>query len=115
MQGKEWYRQGGDDVPLFVPHTPRGELAQRMRAKEAENNQGRQIRFKIIEKGGVSLEQKLRRSNPWSGEKCGRPRCFPCMSEEGGNCWVEGVTYSLWCGQCGRQVAQYKGETGRNG
>ena len=115
MQGKEWYRQGGYDVPLFVPHTPRGELAQRMRAKEAENNQGRQIRFKIIEKGGVSLEQKLRRSNPWSGEKCGRPRCFPCMSEEGGNCWVEGVTYSLWCGQCGRQVAQYKGETGRNG
>ena len=61
------------------------------------------------------MMQKTRHSIGWSGEKCGRPRCFPCMSEEGGNCWVEGVTYSLWCGQCGRQVAQYKGETGRNG
>ena len=45
LQSKNWYRQGGYDVPLFVPHTPRGELAKRMRAKEVENNQGRKIRF----------------------------------------------------------------------
>ena len=49
LQGRNWYRQGGYDVPLFVPHTPGGELAKRMRAKEQENNQGRTIRFKIIE------------------------------------------------------------------
>ena len=62
---------------LFL--TPQGGLlARRMKDKEAENNQGRKIRFKIIEKGGVSLDQKLRRSNPWAGEKWGRPRCFPC-------------------------------------
>ena len=61
IQRKGWFRKGGFDVPLFVPHTPRGELAKKMRAKEAENNQGRQIRFKIVEKGGVTLEQKLRR------------------------------------------------------
>ena len=61
-----------------------------------------------------SVDQKLRRSDPWSGGKCRRPRCFPCMGEKGGNCWREGVTYSLWCEQCGEKVACYKGETGRN-
>jgi hypothetical protein len=85
-----------------------------MRAKEAENNQARKIRFKIIEKGGVTLEQKLRRSNPWAGGKCGRPRCFPCQGDRGGNCWRESVTYSLWCEECGQGTACYKGETGRN-
>ena len=85
-----------------------------MRAKEAQNNQGRTIRFKIVEKGGVTLENKLRRSNPWAGQKCGRPRCFPCRGEKGGNCWLESVTYNLWCDECGEEVAAYKGETGRN-
>ena len=77
------YCKGGYDVPLFVPHTPRGELANRMRAKERENYQGRTIRFKIIEKGGVTLEKKLRRSNPWAGGKCGRNQCFPSQGDKG--------------------------------
>ena len=114
LQAKNWYRKGGYDVPLFVPHTPGGELARRMRTKEAENNQGRRVRVKIVEKGGVTLEQKLRRSNPWSGGPCGRAQCFPCMREGGGDCWVEGVAYSLWCLECGYLVARYCGETGRN-
>ena len=86
-----------------------------MKEKEAQNNQGRKIRFRIVEKGGITLEQKLRRSNPWSGEQCGRPRCFPCKSDDGGNCWRESVTYSLSCGECREEVAAYFGETGRNG
>ena len=57
-------------VPLFVPHSMRGEQAKRMREKEAQNNQGRKIRF-IVEKGGVTLEQKFSRSNPWARGKCG--------------------------------------------
>ena len=112
---KRWYRRGGYDVPLFVPHTPRGELAKRMKEKEAQNNQGRTIRFRIVEKGGITLEQKLRRSNPWAKEKCGRPKCFPCKGEGGGNCWRESVTYTIFCEECGKEVAAYKGESGRNG
>ena len=115
LQKSNWYKNGGYEVPLFIPHTPRGELAQKMRAKEAKNNQGRKIRFKIIEKGGVTFEQKLRKCNPWAGARCGRQQCFPCRSEKGGNCWREGVTYSLICEECGVKVAEYKGETGRNG
>ena len=107
-------RRGGHDVPLFVPHTPHGELARRIKEKEAQNNQGRKIRFKIVEKSGITLEQKLRRSNPWSGEKCGRRDCFPCRTDEGGDCWREGVTYSLICEECGDDVCQYFGESGRN-
>ena len=114
FQKKHWFSKGGFDVPLFVPHTPRGELARRMKEKEAQNNQGRKIRFKVVEKGGVTLEQKFRRSNPWAGGKCGRPQCFPCRGEKGGNCWREGVTYTLGCEECGEKVASYKGETGRN-
>ena len=101
--------------PIFVLHTPGGELAKRMRMKEAQNNQGRRIRFKIVEKGGITLEQLLRRSNPRAGEGCERPKCFPCSSGGGGNCWREAITYLLWCEECGIKVAAYKGESGRNG
>ena len=86
-----------------------------MREAEAKNHQGRRIRFKIVEKGGVTLENLLRRSNPWSAEVCGRTDCFPCKGEKGGTCWREGVTYTLACQECGEEVAAYFGESGRNG
>ena len=47
MRPKSWFRKGGYDVPLFIPHTPGEELVKRIRAKEAENNQGRRIRYKV--------------------------------------------------------------------
>ena len=111
-QAKNWFRKGGFDVPLFIPCTPGGELAKRISNIEQLNNQGRTIRFKIVERRGVTLEEKLRKSNPWAGERCGRQNCFPCQTDEGGDCWREGVTYSLVCEQCG---AEYFGESGRNG
>ena len=40
--------------------------------------------------------------------------CFPCKGEKGGDCWREGVCYTLWCAECGEEVAAYKGETGRD-
>ena len=43
---------------MFVPHTPRGELARRIKEKEAQNNQGRKIRFKIVEKSGGSYDDR---------------------------------------------------------
>ena len=85
-----------------------------MRPKEV-TNQGPKICCKIIEKGGVTLEQQLRKSNPWAGARCGRQQCFPCMSNKGGNCSRDGVTYSLVCEECGENVVEYTGDTGRNG
>ena len=86
-----------------------------MKETEAQNHQGRKIRFKIVEKGGVTLEKILRRSNPWSSENCGRADCFPCKGGEGGSCWREGITYTLFCVECGEELAAYFGESGRNG
>ena len=59
-----------------------------------------------------NAQQKLRKSNPWSGDRCGRPECSPCRVEGGGDCWKEGLTYSLICGECGGGVWE---ESGRNG
>ena len=61
MQPKSWFRKGGYDVPLFIPHTPGEELVKRIRAKEAENNQGRRMRFKMVGRRGVTLEERLKR------------------------------------------------------
>ena len=40
---------------------------------------------------------------------------MPLPRREGGNCRREGVTYTIWCEECGKEVAAYKGETGQNG
>ena len=64
---------------------------------------------------GVTLEERLKRSNPWAGENCGRADCFQCKADGGGDCWRESVCYDLWCEECGLKVSAYKGETGRNG
>ena len=87
---QSWFRKGGLDVPMIVP-TQGGQMAKRMKQKESEKNQGRNVRFLIMERGGVNLDKKLRRSNSWSGVKCGRPRCFACRGDKGGYCWREGV------------------------
>ena len=64
LQAKNWFRKGGFHVPLFVPCTPGGELAKRILNIKNLNNQGWIIRFKIVEGRGVTLEEKLRKSNP---------------------------------------------------
>ena len=117
---QNWYRKGGHHVPIFVPHTPGGELASRMRRKEEENNQGRKIRYLICERGGTKIHNKLWKANPWTQKKCGQNDCFPCMGDRGGNCRKPGVTYKLTCITCKEEmnttmdVAKYAGEAGRN-
>ena len=60
LQPKSWFRKGGFDVPLFIPHTPGEELVKRIRAKEAENNQGRTTRFKIVGRRGTATSRATR-------------------------------------------------------
>ena len=43
LQKRNWFRKGGYHVSLFLSHTPWRELVKRMKVKEAENNQGRNI------------------------------------------------------------------------
>ena len=118
MAKKEnWHRGGGFHVPLFVPCTPNGELAKRIKAVEESNCLGnRCVRFKIVETGGDSVKSLLQRSDQWSGGRCGRPKCFPCKGEKGGDCKRSCVTYKITCLECKLQgvVAEYCGETYRN-
>ena len=117
---RSWFSKGGYHVPVFVPHTPGSELAKLMRRKEEENNQGRKIRFLIVELGGTKIHHLLWKPNPWAGDKCGLNDCFPCMGDKGGDCRKQGVTYSINCNTCQEErntrnvVAAYQGETGRN-
>ena len=71
LKGRNWFRNGGHHVPLFVPHTPGSQLAKMVRAKEEENNQGRKICFLICEVGGTKLHNLNWTPNPWCGEKRG--------------------------------------------
>ena len=120
LKKQNWFRSGGHHVPVFVPHTPGSELARRMRQKEEENNQGRKIRFLIVELGGTKIHHLLWKPNPWAGGKCESDDCFPCMGDRGGACRRQGVTYSILCITCQEErktkqvVAAYEGETGRN-
>ena len=41
-----------------MPHTTHEELARRIKEKKALFNQGRKLRFKIVEKSGITLERK---------------------------------------------------------
>ena len=61
---QNWFPSGGHNFPVFVTHTPGSELAKRMRATEEENNQGRKIRFLIVEQGGTKIHNLLLTPNP---------------------------------------------------
>ena len=60
---KEWGKKGGYIAPIIVPSTPGGELAKEIRKVVEENAKGK-INFKVVEKGGQTLERQLQRSNP---------------------------------------------------
>ena len=55
LKGRNWFKSGGHHVPLFVPHNPKRQLANMIRAKEEQNNQGRKIRFLICEVCGPKI------------------------------------------------------------
>ena len=112
-----WHKNGGFDVPLFIPCTPGGELAKKIKGVEEKKSGNRTVRFKVIETGGIAMKSLLQKSDPWAGGKCGRQGCFPCKGEKsGGDCERNSVTYRIVCKTCeeNNQVAHYIGETSRN-
>ena len=64
-----WATKGGHIAPIFVPTTPDGMLAKKMRKICEEEAQGL-IRFKIVESGGITLKSQLQKSNPTENVGC---------------------------------------------
>ena len=103
---------------LFVPYTPGGELASRLKSAELELRDLCGNKVKIIERAGVSLKQILVKTNPWSDLKCGRPKCLICQSgDKAGYCKARGITYMTSCLQCKANGIErhYVGESARSG
>ena len=105
---KNWSSKGGYLAPIIVQSTPGGELARRLR-KVCER---RGAKFKIQERGGITLGNLLQNPNPTASDHCGKEDCFMDAQPEGGKkCHKSNVMYEWTCRICGEV---YTGETSRN-
>ena len=77
--------QDSPEAVLFVPVTPRGELAAEVRAAGrifTKMNGG--AAMKVVERVGRKIGQVLGGTDLWGTQTCGREDCLPC-GREGGN------------------------------
>ena len=58
-----WYKKGNNETVLFVPCTPGGTLAKRMRAVEERGRSDRGWKAKIVEMGGQTLREQICKSS----------------------------------------------------
>ena len=113
---KEWGTKKGHIAPIFVPTTPGGELAKKMRNiahKRSEDG----IHFNIVEVGGRTMKSELQRSNPTESKGCNKDDCLGCYYErgKGGKCHKNNINYVVECQVCKEEEkAIYYGETARN-
>ena len=108
---------------LFVPPTPRGELAKLMQSREAAINSGSSIRIKVVESGGPKLKSILVNHNPYPKKDCRMLLCPFCKSTPVSQpkddkkiaCNTPGVGYQIDCKGCQEIGVQsvYIGESGR--
>ena len=75
------------------------------------------MKFKIIERGGQTIERQLQHSNPTTSDQCHRSNCGPC-DQPGGNggrkkCHVNNIVYKYVC-QVPGCTGVYVGETSKN-
>ena len=77
----------------------------------AEQEPNRKQRFKIVEKGGRTIERSLMKPNPGGREGCQNEDC-PVCPDGGKQCHLSNVQYSIKCKPCTDAV--YFGESHRN-
>ena len=94
------------------------QMSSLLKAEEkAEAEATSEIKFKVLEKGGVRVKQKMQKSNPLQTPGCADNKCLACKGGrgKGGNCRRGNINYSIDCQLCpqdGKSV--YLGETSRN-
>ena len=102
---------------IFVPRTPEGELAQRLREAEQELQKFCYSKVKIVEETGEMAKSLVHKANHWAGGDCERVNCMVCIQrdEKSGDCRRRNATYMTECQKClekGKKV-RYLGETAR--
>ena len=99
---------------LFIQHTPKSELAKRVRVKLENLEKVGNLKFKVVEKTGNKLEEILHKSDSWSDRDCERPDCLLCSSvdENGkmGMCKRRNVVYEIYCITCYEKERRQKEE-----
>ena len=107
---RNWYRAGGYEAVIFVPSTPKSELARRMKEEISRSN----LNINVVERPGIKIKRLLQKNDPYKSGECSAANCFVCSTTKEGSCRKSGVTYVITCkGNCGGDV--YNGETHKNG
>ena len=93
---------------LFVPQTPLGELARRIREDLQRMENLTKFRLKVVERAGTSLQNLLSQTSIWRGIPCGREVCVPCCQggEEIPPCTRTSVVYENICVTCNPEATR---------
>ena len=111
MKKKNRNSKGGYDAPIIVPSTPDGILYKMM--KEVCDSEP-DIKFKVVEKGGITVEKILNKPNPTSTPGCKNDKCDGCKQEGGiKKCQKINCLYSYTCMEPGC-MSKYIGESHNN-
>ena len=110
-KAKNWNKKGGYGAPIIVPATPNSELARVLR-EVAETQTNKSMRFKVVEKGGKTIERSMMKPNPIGGTGCNKDDCPACRTGSSKMCHVCNICYTIKCKPC--EDAVYYGESHRN-
>ena len=105
---------------LMVPPTPGSVLLKELQKREEEVNKFNDERFKMVETGGVKIEEILTQKNPFKKERCTENDCPLCKNT--GNqkikalCSTNNVGYRWICENCENKNLKrvYEGESSRS-
>ena len=122
LKRASWFRPA--DTVLFVPVTPKSELAGRVRRVVEEEGRRINLKVRVVERGGVSLKAHLVRTDLSAGTPCPQGDCMLCLTNpgEGGGLrhHRSGALYAGSCLVCPQEggegfTAVYTGETAASG
>ena len=120
---RNWFRTENNKYKsvLFVPPTPGSQLAKELQSRENELNKYNEERIKIVESGGVKIEELLTKKNPFKKSKCGETKCPLCMSKNPDEtieilCNTNNIGYRWTCQNCEKlnKKRVYEGESSRS-
>ena len=115
MKKLAWYRP--QDTVIFVPTTPNGELAMKLRKVVQEEGRRINVKGRVVETAGTSLRQKLVRTDLAANKPCRQQDCLLCITGGGNSSTSYHRSGALYKGSykiCEKNDlrAEYHGETG---